>query len=62
MDQDTLDFLENEIEEDCGITNLDIIDRLYKMLIHFYDVNGLIIEDQAKLYNNFVKFVLIHSK
>ena len=62
MDQDTLDFLENEVEEDCGITNLDIIDRLYKMLIHFYDVNGLIIEDQVKLYNNFVKFVLIHSK
>ena len=62
MDQDTIDFLNSEIEEDCGITNLDVIDRLYKILTQFYKVNELVIEDQAKLYNNFVNFVLEHSK
>ena len=62
MDRETQEFLNSEIEEDCGITNQNVIDKLYKMVIHFYDVNDLVVEDQAKMYNNFVKFVLIHSK
>jgi len=62
MDRETHEFLNSEIEEDCGITNQNVIDKLYKMVTHFYDVIDLVVEDQAKMYNNFVKFVLKHSK
>ena len=62
MDRETQEFLNSEIEEDCGITNQNVIDKLYKMVTRFYEVNDLVVEDQARMYNNFVKFVLIHSK
>jgi len=62
MDRETQEFLNSEIEEECGITNQNVIDKLYKMVTHFYEVNELVVEDQARMYNNFVKFVLKHSK
>jgi hypothetical protein len=62
MDRETLEFLNSEIEEECGITNQNVIDRLYEMVTQFYDVNSLVVEDQAKMYNNFVNFVLKYSK
>jgi|TARA_B110000495_G_C22882552_1_gene514714 hypothetical protein len=62
MDRETLEFLNSEIEEECGITNQNVIDKLYEMVTQFYDVNSLVVEDQAKMYNNFVKFVLKYSK
>ena len=57
MDRETQEFLNSEIEEDCGITNQNVIDKLYKMVTRFYEVNDLVVEDQARMYNNFVKFV-----
>jgi len=62
MDRETLEFLNSEIEEECGITNQNVIDKLYEMVTQFYDVNSLVVEDQAKMYNNFVNFVLKYSK
>jgi len=62
MDRETQEFLNSEIEEDCGITNQNVIDKLYKMVTRFYEVNDLVVEDQAMMYNNFVKFVIKHSK
>jgi len=62
MDHEALEFLNSELEEDCGITNINVIDKLYAMITQFYDVNHLSVEEQGKMYNNFIKLVLKHSK
>ena len=56
------EYLNSEIIEDEGITNLDVINNLFGMLKKFYKFNGLLIEEEGNLYNEFVKFVLEHSK
>jgi len=55
------DFLLSEIVEDYGITNLDVIDELYDMLLYFFESNNLKIDEESKLYKDFIKFVLEHT-